>query len=96
MISEALPEQMSGGGAFIVHEDNNTGVLDKTWQEIYDAALIMPVISIMVDEKENSVGVGHNNLAYISNGKGYVVRFFSEGGGGSYVADDANSYPHIV
>lgn len=95
MISEAFPEQMSGGGVFIVHEDENT-VLDKTWQEIYDAALVMPVILISAIEKDDAIGVMHNTFAYITNSKGHVVRFFAETGGRNYTADDANSYPRSL
>ena len=40
---------IAGAGALFVHVDFDSGALDKTWQEIYDASLVVPVMLTIED-----------------------------------------------
>lgn len=72
-----------GGGVLVVHSsDDDNPVLDKTWQEIHDAAL--PVIN-------------GDGLRYILNdytdGDNYQVFYEANGAEIMFVASSANGYP---
>lgn len=45
----------AGGGVLIVNPDAQTGALDKTWQEIYDAMQTSIVMLVIVDAENYSV-----------------------------------------
>ena len=77
-----------GGGVLVVHPDEN-GVLDKTWQEIYDAGFSVLELSFG--------GRSYGILAQIAESGGdYAVIFATLGQSMSpriYVANSANGYP---
>ena len=76
----------SGGGALMVGVEQSTGTLSKTWKEIHDAALVGPVILLIVDT--GSVNHVYANGFYASDG-GYQVYF----GENAYATDNENGYP---
>ena len=82
-----------GGGAFIVHMNAKSGALDKTWQEIHDAALTGIVYVVL--SADDGVYPFVPNGVYISDGTyepaGY--RISSPGGVSSFSTDSANGYP---
>lgn len=79
----------SGGGAYLVHYDSDTGALDKTWDEI-NAALASGIVEIVIasDEEFGTTveyvrETGHNKIS------GYYV----EGANMAFYADDPDGYP---
>ena len=82
-----------GGGVLVVHVDDDTGALDKTWQEIHDTPL--PVLY-----GANDVFSGHNPIIGTEvDGSDYrVIALFRDGDYPSLlyaVTDSANGYPVI-
>lgn len=80
----------SGGGVLVVHMDSDTGTLDKTWQEIHDAALTGIVI-IVINEGDQII------LAYVGginiSGSEYQVGTTTET---YFIASSADGYPVYV
>lgn len=81
----------SGGGVFLVHaSDDDTPVLDKTWQEISDAYTGGSVVIC--------VGM-YGDLGYLSSvpvkleDSEYSVAFFGNQFFEQYIASSANGYP---
>lgn len=92
--------QASGGGAFIVTEDD--GTLDKTWQEIKDAYDAGQVV--IVKKQDESEGFTRYLSMYLLDfafveGDGYMVTFAcnlqttASVDGYLYIAETADSYP---
>jgi hypothetical protein len=78
----------SGGGVLLVNDDVQTGTLDKTWQEIHDAA---PLVWI---EDEG----GYVSLSAVFEDEGdYCVVFIEPQPNGNkintYIATSADGYP---
>ena len=82
----------SGGGALMVTiTQTETGLfLNKTWQEIYDAASTMPVVGI----KEDDDGmITHTVLENVSD---YEGAYYVTMAGQEYTTDAATGYPEII
>lgn len=89
----------SGGGALVVHAiENEAGtaeVLDKTWQEIHDAAETSAVICVRINPV---VGTVVEYICGVSEHEGeYTVIFIYMASDGNtedtYTADSATGYP---
>lgn len=79
----------SGGGVLVVHQNADTGALDKTWQEIHDAGFA--VLSIDVSDGGYE-GVGFASIISIGMfGDSYSVTF--AGNGLTFSASAASDYP---
>ena len=84
--AETLAEA-GGGGMFIVTIANEIDLtLNKTWQEIYNAAQTNEVVLIRVEQQK----ITQNRMEFIDNNKGYIVEF---SGDVQFVAVTANDYP---
>ena len=87
----------SGGGVLVAHIDNNTGVIDKTWQEIHDALSngTIVVVSTPADQAEYPT-----SLNYISSvekeGGAYNIYFTYDNENPAMAATSANGYPEWV
>lgn len=82
-----------GGGVLVVHVDEETGTLDKTWQEIHDAPF--SVVYMAGDD-----GSGHSPIVGTEiDGADYrVFVLIKDGDAPGYlpaVTDSANGYPVI-
>jgi hypothetical protein len=44
-----MEQGIAGAGALFVNIDVDFGTLDKTWQEIHDASLVVPVMLVIED-----------------------------------------------
>ena len=75
-------------GVFIVRV--NDDVLDKTWQEIYDAALTTPVF--LIDSSDTNY-VTQCVLNIVDSGKGFSVSFYQDGILRNFIAQSADEYP---
>lgn len=85
-----MEQGIANAGGMIVHDNN--GTLDKTWQEIYDAA---PFVTIIMDESGNLTfmslfGIGENEGTFMM-----LCGFIDPGGytGRVYFATSASGYP---
>lgn len=78
-----------GGGVLVVHEDSDTGSLDKTWQEIHDAlAAETPVFLAYTSSMAASMKV----IADAVSGIGYQI--FLQGSEYAFAqAESADGYP---
>lgn len=78
-----------GGGGLVVHFSGNT--LDKTWQEIHDAA---PFVVLA----DGSASPLYANLVSLTDEEGYMVIFYYalDGEAAVYVAETADGYPVYV
>ena len=88
-----------GGGVLLVHEDGETGILDKTWQEIHDAdvAFMESVVgdyyksySPIIETNENS-GSYSVTFCGIANNNGTLEFWVSV-----YATDSASGYPASI
>lgn len=77
-----------GGGALIVYVDN-TGTLDKTWQEIYDAFVSGAVVLILAGQEENAMANVVISAGYNEFSQEYVVGT----NGGDFSCVSADDYP---
>ena len=75
----------AGGGILIIHEDEN-GVLDKTWQEIYDAKC-----GIIISEYADGIGCIIITGIYISDNVYCIGTNIRE-----FTTDEPNSYPQYI
>lgn len=82
----------SGGGAFIVHD--NSGTLDKTWEEIYNAmdAGNISVIKANVDESAQFQFISSARMADSVHGD-TVFRVGLVGNKNTYETDSRSGYP---
>ena len=80
---------IANAGGLVVRFSNNA--LDKTWQEIHDAA---PFV-VLVDGETDSFICANLAAVEMSEGGDYVVIFYYslDGEAAVYVAETANSYP---
>ena len=98
VVTSAKLNQIEGGiasgGVLIVHEDEETGALDHTWQEIHDAALAVLKFEGNPDECCILSQAVADDAYYLS-----FASFVADGAGGitvelyTYVAESADSYP---
>lgn len=89
VVDGAWAKAAPSGGVLVVGADMQTGALDKTWQEIFDADF--PVLDTRDEYNHNWTPISD---AGIDNGTYYVL----VGMGGSQVqftTDSANGYPVI-
>lgn len=89
VVDGAWAKATPSGGVLVVGADMQTGALDKTWQEIFDADF--PVLDTRDEYSHNWTPISD---AGIDNGTYYVL----VGMGGSQVqftTDSANGYPVI-
>lgn len=77
----------SGGGVLEISVDNDTGALNKTWQEIHDA-LLSGKTCIVHEEFDDDFSWGIVVGVYIGDGK-YAVATKNW----TALADSANGYP---
>ena len=78
-----------GGGVLVVHQNAETGALDKTWQEIHDAGFAVLSIGVSTEEFE---GVGFALIDAIGMvGDRYAVSFSSDSL--IFIASAASDYP---
>lgn len=81
----------SGGGVLVVGSDEDTGVFDKTWQEIHDAPLA--VLYGYGDDYSSSIQI----ISTLKNGSSYEVYLLGQSSGSPAfflaVADSASGYP---
>jgi hypothetical protein len=77
----------SGGGVIEISVDNDTGALNKTWQEIHDA-LLSGKTCIVHEEFDDEFSWGIVVGVYIGDGK-YAVATNNW----TALADSANGYP---
>lgn len=80
------PAGGSGGGVLVVHSIDDYTTLDKTWQEIHDAALNCVVV--LIDEVDQQISPLYLYEVNIS-GSEYQVAF----GDTYYIATSASGYP---
>ena len=88
-IEQGIASAGGGAGGLVVRFSNNA--LDKTWQEIHDAA---PFV-VLVDGETDSFICANLAAVEMSEGEDYVVIFYYslDGEAAVYVAETANSYP---
>lgn len=82
----------SGGGVLVVHFDDDTGALDKTWQEIYDADF-----AVIVGAAPNGKMYNHV-LSVYAMGSSYFISVLDGGVNYdtySFVTSSADGYPVI-
>ena len=86
----------SGGGVLVVTADAETGALDKTWQEIYDAASDSKVI-IIKQIVDDGGGIGYMTFSEVSSYQGeYVVCALVYSGSLeklNFITNSASGYP---
>lgn len=87
-----MEDGIAGGGVLIVRLDETEGALDKTWQQIHDAAGSRVVFVSITDDDDDvslelvqEVVIGRDNKYYVMASKGAT--------GTEYVADSADGYP---
>lgn len=73
-----------GGGALVLHE-NESGTLNKTWQEIYDA---MKTGSVVIEVEDDGI---YPLASATIDGKYYVTAPCGE-----YVSDTTTGYPTYI
>lgn len=86
-----MEDGIAMGGVLIVHLDKTEGALDKTWQQIHDAAR-SKVVFIGNDDDDGmehklvqEVYTGRDNKYYVMAYKGLTAE--------AYVADSADGHP---
>lgn len=78
-----------GGGGVPTVEASNDGVLNKTWQEIFDAGFCVLKYS-------GEMGISYNVLTSVDHDNdGYYVTFYSGEVWFTFIASTANDYPVI-
>lgn len=82
----------TGGGALVVHIDVQTSALDKTWQEIYDAAKVGTVL--LINDENTTISHGLFSRINIAE-EFYQVWFYliSDKATVKFVAESADDYP---
>lgn len=78
----------TGGGVLVVHSTNDYTTLDKTWQEIHDAALNGIVV---LSEESGSQLLAQYLHEVVISGDEYQVGF----GDTYYIASSADGYPIV-
>lgn len=84
----------TGGGVLVLHMDNDTGALDKTWQEIYDGLLdgiVFVLPSNVGSEEEPASELYIVTTAYLSGD--YKVEGVAGMNRLDFFASSANDYP---
>lgn len=77
----------SGGGFLKVGINPETGALDKTWKEIYDALYEGKYVCIVIGDENGALQTSVTS-AYIA-GTDYTVETITD----SYLTDSENGYP---
>lgn len=82
-----------GGGALVVSFNTEiAGALDKTWKEIHDVALSMPVIIVL----DNGDTITQQSLYQVGyDGENYFVEFEGNGQFPIFSTADENGYPVV-
>lgn len=84
-------EAGGGGGILVVHVNEETGALDKTWQEIYDAGFC---VMERYFEEEGTTSKGYLTISGIGfEGDEFFGGFFYADGVIPFLADSADGYP---
>ncbi len=88
-----IEQGIANAGAMIVHDNN--GTLDKTWQEIHDAA---PFVTIIMDESGNLTIMPLFGLAEYEGAFIAICGFLDPSGstGRMYSATSASGYPVLA
>lgn len=90
-----MEDGIAGGGALVLHYDSDVNGVDKTWQEIYDAAAAGQVVlyqTILSETKAAAFFLGNVELF---NGT-YSVKFYQGEQSETLYADSANGKPYYV
>ena len=82
-----LEQGVAGAGVLVVGMDDETGALDKTWQEIHDAGFAVVKLNSMV-----ATAIGYVSMIGQSNG-GYVVQIWIDEGSMLCATNSADGYP---
>lgn len=83
------------GKMLVVSLNNETGALNKTWQEIYDALIAGHIVTMI--EHEESEGSVTANLTFINSAGNQPGRFYiSIGSDDGAEASSANDYPVLT
>ena len=81
-----------GGSSNILLVTNDDGVLDKTWQEIYDAMdSSVLCVAVLKLSSESSVNITFNLIQTVLLEEGSYKLFFDDGS--LFIASTANDYP---
>lgn len=96
LVNGMLPSSGGGGGGALMVHMSELGVLDKTWREIDDAALVGPVILLTVAEESGQRVVEHSQLVgtIAMSEQGYGVVFGSPEAA-PIMTDSADGYPDV-
>jgi len=103
----------SGGGVgtMVIHMDDETGVLDKTWQEIYDAVAsgtvcVIPIATVVPIVENNLYIISSASISNIGDIEKFIVsafavfKYFTTGDvipdGIVFTVDSADGYPQKV
>ena len=95
-IEDAINNLEIGGGSggtslLIMHESD--GVLDKTWQQIYDAMLAGNIPFLLTADGENSISAHMASNAYQMDGSGCTVVIMFNNNRYNYWCSSADQYP---
>ena len=83
-----------GGGVLVVNatktsSSGSTYILDKTWQEIHDAFLSVPVIIHQISDN----GDGYLAVTIVSDSRPEDGVMVNAGGSATFIADNPTDYP---
>lgn len=87
----------SGGGVLVVHMDEDTGALDKTWKEIHDAVVAGQIVNIPIYNGETEAYTTLVGIAWMTSDDKYGLWVYgsSSQDPALAIADTANDYPVI-
>ena len=89
------PAAGGGGGVLVVGVDADTGALDKTWQEIYDAGFCV----VLLEEDENKMYLpvfwAFTRTDLVTGETEYCVKayYFAEQVTNTFIATSTSGYP---
>jgi hypothetical protein len=83
----------SGGGVLEISVDNDTGALNKTWQEIHDAVLSGKRCIVMEELLAGNVWPHIVTDVYMTNNPGGDISYNVSSGGFYAYTDSADGYP---
>ena len=87
----------SSGGVLVVHMDENTGALDKTWQEIHDAVAAGQIVNIPLYNGETEAYTTLVGIAWLTSDDKYGLWVYGSSAQDPAlaIADTANDYPVV-
>lgn len=95
-IKVSIVEEDSGsGGGLVVHASDQTGTMDKTWQEIYDAMASGSHVVCVVDSEDTSFAQQVVGAWADHDTNWFVYAFLPNGSVSRYIADGPTGYPAL-